>query len=490
MDPDLEPDLESDSELEDAPAPAPELEAEEVDPRGVGDYFLEAREQMFLGEVEAAREEFARIVDTLDAPLSTRRWAAFNSGLCHLLKGRVEDAQKSFAVITRYPDTEPGEWGESLDTFFQFLGQEMIGETVPDPLLKAEFARDTPESLGLVALGLKAWQMGAWETAMGFFDAFELTERGEDLAWVDSYRQILRAFRADYELVAGAELLRRDLDGEEIISVRVRLEAIARDLQTTGKASVAIAKKLEWLSAYEKQFVKSEEQLEEQSQDLSDETDEEFGLSEQDAEDRRVPTVIDKAELIELQSILGALDAEDAQQGYRFGAATEDLEQALVHFESAAIKEAAGYHLYLWKSAEAFVAQLLEDLNSELYKKVLEVPDQAGEEGVDQAGEEAVPLGLRGEIIEANRESLTLKLEFGEGRIAFGEIPPEKLLQIAMRIANLTRDSNQHYRRRELLVAFAHLTLPEASETYAQELMQENRAFRERWIRVMLSTAR
>lgn len=461
--------------LEEGPSslPSPEPDTGEAEVTGVGDRFLEARERMLSGEVDAARKEFTQIAETRGAPVSTRRWAAFNSGICLLLEGRADASRQSFGALGRLIETNPDLEGDGLDAFFRLLSERMVEERVPDPVIKASFDRDSAEVLGLLALGMKAWQMGAWETAMGFFDAFEVTERASDFGWVDSYRALLSPFREDYEIVAAERLLRRDLDEDEVVRARSELERLAGGLQTAGRAPAAIALQIEWLDAYAESLAAAESDAEEV------------------AESRRVAT-IEPGEILGLQAIVAAMDRESYEVGYRFADAMELLEQGLAGFESAAVREAVGHHLYLWRTAEAFVVQLVEDLDGEVYRRLGDDEEEAA--GVQGDKEEAAavanPLGFKGEIVGANRDYLSVDLEFGESRFALADIPPEGLVEMAVSIADRTPDSNEHYRRRELIAAFVHLTMPEPAGEYIDDLMEENRPFRERWIRAMASTAR
>ena len=143
------------------------------------------------------------------------------------------------------------------------------------------------------------------------------------------------------------------------------------------------------------------------------------------------------------------------------------------------MREAAGHHLYLWQTADAFIDQLVGDLNGEVYSRLRNSEDSRPN-----------PLGFEGEIVAASREYITLKLEFGESRFAITDIPPEGLVEIAASIADRTPDSREHYRRRELIAAFAHMTMPESSWEITEALMRENRPFRERWIPAMAAAGR
>ncbi len=140
---------------------------------------------------------------------------------------------------------------------------------------------------------------------------------------------------------------------------------------------------------------------------------------------------------------------------------------------------------------------MVEDLDgdaSRLLRAAEDAADQAGSDVVPEADDEEGgtrnPFGFQGEILGADREHLRLGLEFGESRFAVADIPPEGLAEMAVRLAEATPDSNEHYRRRELVAVFAYLTMPDSAAGIVEGLMAENRPFRERWARVMAGTAR
>jgi hypothetical protein len=456
-------------------SPLPELDTDEAQGPGVGDRFLEAREQMLGGEVEVAEKAFAEIYATGEAPVFTRCWAALNRGLCFLLQGQVEQSRDCFRELRRLGATESDTESEGLDAFFLLLSESMLEERVPDPVIKSDFDRSSSEALGLLALGMKAWQMGAWETAMIFFDAFEVTERTGDHGWVESYRSLLPAFREDYPLVAGEKFLRRDLDEQEVTLIGVELERQAGALETVGRAPAALASRIAWLDgykAYREELQRSESEV---------------------AELRRIVT-IKQAEIGGLQRIVADIDRDDYVTGYRFSEAAELLERGAASFESPAIREAVAQHLYLWNTAEAFMEQVVADLNTIANERSdsdsISPVDDAVVASDEKFVVELATLGLVGEVLGADRQFLRLGLEFGESRKAVEDLPAEGLAELATRIADQVADSNEHYRRRELIAVFAHLVMPDSAADFLQPLMRENRAFRQRWGQAVMSTDR
>jgi len=439
-----------------APIAAPEPEAG----LSIGDRFLEARENLFKGELAVAKKTFRDIAKSDAAAAPTRRWALFNIALCYQLEGESEAARNQFSVISKTLDGAEEE-EEDNRMFFRALCEEMLRGSMPVDEVKSRFKRDSAESLGFIALGLRAWQFGDWDTALSFFDTFELADRSEDIGWVDRYGTLLPDYYHDYELILSEPIVSRDLDFDELKAAREGYGVLGSKILTRGRARRRIGRRVAWLDGFEKTLESGEA-----------------------VEDGMRVQVIDKTELAELQEIVMALRRENYQQGYRFAEAANALGRAAEDFESDLVRDAAGQHIYLWEQADAFIDQLVEDLNGDVYTKLSQEPLV---EGSDEAPN---PLGFEGEIVRATREYLTLRLDYGESRFTVTDIPPAALVAIADRIAERTPDSNEHYRRRELVVAFAHMTMAEDGWRYADPLMEENRRFRERWIQVLEACAR
>jgi hypothetical protein len=65
------------------------------------------------------------------------------------------------------------------------------------------------------------------------------------------------------------------------------------------------------------------------------------------------------------------------------------------------------------------------------------------------------------------------------------ELIPQTLLDAAQFYADKTSDSTEYYERQERIAAFARVAgLPSLSATVAAQLMEENRSFRSRWMKV------
>ena len=79
-----------------------------------------------------------------------------------------------------------------------------------------------------------------------------------------------------------------------------------------------------------------------------------------------------------------------------------------------------------------------------------------------------------------------ITVERGAATMPTAQLSPETLVEIAQsRVAEVT-DSTDYYRRQELIAVFARLNgLQAVSAAVAASLMEENRDFRMRWLKVL-----
>ena len=131
-------------------------------------------------------------------------------------------------------------------------------------------------------------------------------------------------------------------------------------------------------------------------------------------------------------------------------------------------KEFLADRLNWWEKAESF----LEVLTSDLAVPIEGVIDRR--------------LGspVRG-LISASDQGLKIKPSAGpESVLPFTSCTASSLATLAERVIERTADSDEYYRRRELLVAFAmHSGLKTYAAVAGGELAREHPGFRERWAR-------
>jgi hypothetical protein len=89
-------------------------------------------------------------------------------------------------------------------------------------------------------------------------------------------------------------------------------------------------------------------------------------------------------------------------------------------------------------------------------------------------------------VTAINEEELTLTVDRGTVPVAMTVVSPQTLVEMATSYVEGVTDSTEYYRRQEQLAVFARVTgLETVAAMIAAPLMEENRAFRMRWLKVL-----
>ena len=168
-------------------------------------------------------------------------------------------------------------------------------------------------------------------------------------------------------------------------------------------------------------------------------------------------------ELAQLSELLTSLPT--LARGYDFGRVVELLKET--RFESPEVQGAVANKLYLWSNAQDFVDQLAADVNAHGFMGSF-------------ARRSGVP--LQGRLTKMDRNNATLALLRGELVVPTETLSPDTLVLMAQSFCASVRDSTEYYRRQEMIAVFAKLQgLDHMAHTVSAQLMEENRAFRQRW---------
>jgi hypothetical protein len=141
-----------------------------------------------------------------------------------------------------------------------------------------------------------------------------------------------------------------------------------------------------------------------------------------------------------------------------------------MRFESAEVQSALDGKRYLYAQTQAFLAQLFNDILS------------TGYEGrfIRREGS-----SMEGKMTAASLENVEITTERGVVKLPLDSMSPQSLLDAAQSFASQSTDSQDYYQRQERMAAFARVAgLSSFSATVAAQLMEENRSFRSRWMKV------
>lgn len=404
----------------------------------VSEQFIHARDSLFRGELPEAKQAFVDLAG--NAPQPTGNWATFNAGLCALLQGDEPASRPIFAALKPYGD-------DPLSKFFQHMSsllsssEPVTGEQVKD------LSSDSYNSIGLLATGLKNWQLGDWRKATGMLHKFQTAKLDSAGSWVQNYHALVAPHMEDLTHLKDWPKLRiEDLAGKEASEHLIKAKEIFAKLRLSGPVKDQCDKEIQ-------RFTNQVDTL----------------LAKEKAERE-----MKEAELIkqEIASFHKALDeASAASAGCKFSAAIERLTSE--KFQSSQINEQLQDQLSLWKGAEEFLQLLTKELGS--------APQEVEITRIDGSTQ-------KGKIVSATREGIHFQIAgvSGEATIPFAQIQPNCLIRLAESPLDEDRvtDSDEYFRRRELIVAFAlKSNLPVFGSLRGNELAREHRGFRDRWKR-------
>ena len=418
------------------------------------DRFLHARGVLLEGNFGEARKLFDDIIAS-GARQPTLNLARFNAALCAIVQRAPDDARQYFKAIGKDAAFEDAPGTRNLSPFFQKLAGFMKDDAgLATPLSAMTYSANDEEALGYLAHGLTKWHFGddladardASKCIARFLQA--QPERG--LEWVAGYRVLVAPYLNDMEVVRSSALDIQKTTRPATIREASDLLAMLSDLKGRLHTSGAVRTKIE----------RTEERVKKDLARLK--LDDQKKLMAEAMERQ-------KHEMAQLTEISDALPS--LVQGHDFSAAIGVLRD--VKFESPAAVSALEGRRYLYEKAQEFMSVLAADLNS----KGCPAKIARHEGGV-----------IEGRAVGLDEKLLRVSLERGIIALPLAAVTSETLIDMAQTLGSAVTDSTECYRRQELVAAYARVRgLKVISASVASQLMEENRGFRERWIRVLES---
>ncbi|MFM2166636.1 MAG: hypothetical protein RIS79_1007 [Verrucomicrobiota bacterium] len=426
--------------------------------KSVTEKFLEARHDMLDGrKFETARDKFEKIADSKDTRQPTQSWARFNAGLCALVQGNRQKAEQAFQDLAiKGADKDTLAAANGLSGFFATLGRRMAkGLGLGTPQAKLGYKATNEELLGYLAQGLAEWHFGDAEAGareMEFFQASlaELKKASEASTtvsndWVALYSVLVDFYKPDFHLLRTALKQRKVNTADELGIALEEVRQTREKIRSSGAFRTSIE---EMEAALRRELARLK--LDEQTRQRRE-------------EDTRRKA--DLAQLAEVNALLPSL-----VHGFDYSRAIDLLTG--LRFETTDVRTAVEGRLYLYTSAREFTRQLQLDLISKGWTGTI-----TQSSGVSLTG---------GVSLAAGSSDLQIKVEGGTITIPFDSIAPQSLIEMAQGFTMQITDSNDYYHRLELAATFARSAgLDRLSITLAAQLMEENRPFRSRWMKVM-----
>jgi hypothetical protein len=265
------------------------------------------------------------------------------------------------------------------------------------------------------------------------------------LEWLSIYGDLVNYYKPDFKWVQDALKASSSGSIEELRTKLVQVVQAQKNLKTSG----AFRSKIETRqSALKREIARMT--LEQQQQQMQ-------------ADKKRRQS--DLALIGEVNALVPSL-----VQGYDYSRAIDLL--GGTRLETDDVRNALDGRLYLHTQSRDFIRQIITDLAAKGWNGTI-----TRREGGQITGR--IACNADGATVSVTQERGTLSLPFES-------LTPECLVEIAQAFSAEVTDSTDYYRRQEIIASFARLNgLTQLSATIAAQLMEENRFFRSRWMKVM-----
>ena len=402
------------------------------------------------------RHQFGKLVTSGDARQPTLNWARFNLAICGYVLGKGNEAQQHFADMGgAIPDDDSVLVSDAAHSLFSKLSTRLGSRGAAG--LKVEslgYGTTDEELMGYLAHGVSEWYEG--DAAIGvdclnYFlshlqDVVPVTASSTTpLDWIQLYKPMVeRRFSNDIRIVESITKLKT---GEDLVSLQKALKAVrdARGAMTSGGTFVRTLDAKEKLIQSRLARLRAEDQKGRMAE----------------AKELR------ERELAQLGEVVEALPA--LIQGYDYSRAVAVLDE--MHFETPEVQAAVDGRRYLFAEAAAFMEQIFADVRMSPY----------GGDLTQQSGPR-----ITGKVMEASLGMVRVSIDRGEIDLPTDSLTPESLIEMAQHYLSQITDSTDYYTRQERLAVFARVNgLQSLSAVVAARLMEENRGFRTRWMKVL-----
>lgn len=202
-----------------------------------GEAYAEARKQIVLQQYAAAQGTLSALAQRRDIPPPTIDWIRLHLGLVTLLNHQVSEAREIFAGVQRSAEGAVKPANAKLTAFFEETGRTLSAdEPISESLLKV-YNKNNYQAFGLLLFGVRAWEAGDFSVANAILTQFLDGKPDPSAPWIADYAPLARLFIHDYTLYAP---LRARLDAnppapEDRAALRADFASARAELKTTGR---------------------------------------------------------------------------------------------------------------------------------------------------------------------------------------------------------------------------------------------------------------
>ena len=160
--------------------------------------YAQASKLLLKGKAQAAAEIFHELYAEASLPEPQHSLSAVQESIAELVAGRGEPARVALEGLGKHiSPTAIGLDAKSVSFFTQLAKLGSTKAVVP-PDVSKNFDKRNTEALGLLALGLKNWELGAHEEGVALLRQFQSSNPDGEAEWVREYRQLVKSYFDDY----------------------------------------------------------------------------------------------------------------------------------------------------------------------------------------------------------------------------------------------------------------------------------------------------
>ena len=401
-------------------------------------------------------------------------WTHYFGGLSKLFLGKDEESRELFAGIQAVaPKVEAKASGENgadaapVDPATDILLElsRLMSQPLPVIEEKVAFQNDSIGLAGLVAVGLKNWQSGQFQSGMRLLDRFAEGTPPSGYEWMAGLQEQIAGFKADHSAIATAPNPSRASEGDLGVQ-REKLNIILGALKTKGAVPSLIKNRIARIGEIEVAIAEEKAEAEKRAKMIAAaNAAKEPDIPEKTDEPIKKLTDEEEAERKKLLALLAAFD--DVADTLLFSSAKAKLEA--VHPASPAGQTWKADLLHAYTQADGFIPRLSSKLNNGTYEGT--VRRRVG-----------VPLDAK--ITSADTSVFVVDLGFGPNEVEIGAFAPDWLLEVALEV--FPEVSAANLSQWESIVFFALATgQTEEAVRIAGTLDKVDAEFDARWARLM-----
>ncbi|MGV3531391.1 MAG: protein kinase domain-containing protein, partial [Chthoniobacteraceae bacterium] len=167
-----------------------------------GRAFEAARSALMADQLDDAVKRFRAVATDPKTPEPLAHWAYVHEGLAHLLAGRVKEAQAAFDALQDL--AAPKDEGAKYAKFFSILADKASSPEIVPAVTARDFPSSDATPLASLILGLKDWELGAFDQATPLIRGYHSAPAGKELPWIADYKPLISPYVADLAEFRGA----------------------------------------------------------------------------------------------------------------------------------------------------------------------------------------------------------------------------------------------------------------------------------------------